>query len=93
MRVLGQLIEGRTAVRADLMFVAHEIRKENTPVGAHLAVGDFSPLMPEDFDFNTPATASTLTGKLAMLRPYHGLTVPTNYFKNAMAKLREKFLK
>ena len=49
--------------------------------------------MPEGFDFNTPAIASTLTGKLAMVRPYHGLTVPTNYFKNAMAKLREKFLK
>jgi len=89
---VGQLIEGRTTIRVDLVFVAHEIRKENTLMGANLAVGDFSPLMQAGFDFNTPAIASTLAGKVAMLRPYHGLTVPTKYFKRAMAKLRENFL-
>jgi hypothetical protein len=93
MRILGQLIEGRTAIRVDLVFVAHEIGEENAPVGANLAVGDFSPLMQAGFDFNTPAIASTLAGKVAMLRPYHGLTVPTKYFKRALAELREKFLK
>lgn len=50
------------------------------------------PLMLEGFDFNTPAIASKLTGKLAMLKQYHGLTIPTKYFKEAMTKLREKFL-
>jgi hypothetical protein len=93
LRIVGQLIEDRTTIRVDLMFVAHEIREQNAPVGAHLAVEDFSPLMQAGFDFNTPAIASTLAGKVAMLRPYHGLTVPTKYFKRAMAKLREKFLK
>jgi hypothetical protein len=66
MRILGQLIEGRTAIRVDLVFVAHEIGEENAPVSAHLAVGDFVPLMLEGFDSNTPAIASKLTGKLAM---------------------------
>ena len=89
---MGQLIEGRTTIRVDLVFVAHEIRIENTLVGANLAVGAFVPLMQAGFDFNTPAIASTLAGKVAMLRPYHGLTVPTKYFKRAMAKLRENFL-
>ena len=49
--------------------------------------------MQAGFNFNTPAIASTLAGKVAMLKQYHGLTVPTKYFKRAMAKLREKFLK
>jgi hypothetical protein len=30
---------------------------------------------------------------LAMLKQYHGLTVPTKYFKEAMTTLRENFLK
>jgi hypothetical protein len=89
---MGQLIEDTMAVRLGLMFIAHEIREQNAPVGAHLAVEDFSPLMPEDFDFNTPATASTLTSNLAILKQYHGPTLPAKYFKEAMTKLREKFL-
>ncbi len=49
--------------------------------------------MPEGFIFNTPTTASTLTGNLAILKQYHGPTLPAEYFKEAMTKLREKFLK
>ena len=41
LHVLGHLIEGRTAVCVDLMFMAHEISKENAPMGAHLTVWDF----------------------------------------------------
>jgi hypothetical protein len=92
LRIVGQLIEDNTTIRIDLMFVAHEIREQNAPVGAHLAVGAFVPLMPEGFDFNTPAIASKLTGNLSILKQYHGPTLPAKYFKEAMTKLREKFL-
>lgn len=50
------------------------------------------PLMLEGFDFGTPAIASKLTGKLAMLKRYNGMTVPAEYFDAAMTKLRDKFL-
>ncbi len=50
------------------------------------------PLMLEGFDFSAPAIASKLTGKLALLKAYNGLTVPAEYFDEAMTKLRDKFL-
>jgi tetratricopeptide (TPR) repeat protein len=50
------------------------------------------PLMLEGFDFGAPAITSKLTGKLAALKRYNGMTVPAEYFEAAMAKLREKFL-
>lgn len=50
------------------------------------------PLMLEAFDFSTPAIASKLTGKLAALKRYNGMTVSMEYFEAAMTKLREKFL-
>lgn len=50
------------------------------------------PLILEGFDFGAPAIASKLTGKLAMLNRYNGLTVPVEYFDAAMIKLRDKFL-
>lgn len=50
------------------------------------------PLMLEGFDFNAPAIASRLTGKLAMLKGYNGLPVPVPYFAEAMGRLREKYL-
>jgi hypothetical protein len=49
-------------------------------------------LMLEGFDFGTPAIASQLTGALAALKDYNGLSVPVEYFDAAMEKLREKFL-
>ncbi len=51
------------------------------------------PLMMEGFDFDAPEIKRKLTGKLAKLKRYHGLTVPTKFFKEAMTRLREKFLK
>ena len=50
------------------------------------------PLMLENFDFGTPAIACRLTGKLAALKAYNGVSVPVEYFEAAMTKLREKFL-
>src|ERR1700676_677651 len=50
------------------------------------------PLFLEGFDFNTPAIAANLTGKLAALRHYNGMGVPVEYFDAAMAKLCDKFL-
>lgn len=49
-------------------------------------------LMLEGFDFSAPAIASKLTGKLALLKRYNGLTVPAGCFNTAMTKLRDKFL-
>jgi tetratricopeptide (TPR) repeat protein len=50
------------------------------------------PLMMEGFDFGTPKIASQLTGKLAALKHYNGLSIPPEYFMEAMEKLRNKFL-
>ncbi len=50
------------------------------------------PLRLEGFDFGAPSIAPRLTGKLAQLRKYNALSVPTEYFQAAMTKLREKFL-
>jgi tetratricopeptide (TPR) repeat protein len=50
------------------------------------------PLMLEGFDFGTPEIASQLTGKLAALKKYNGLSIPPEYFLEAMARLRDRFL-
>jgi hypothetical protein len=50
------------------------------------------PLMLRGFDFKTPKVASQLTGKLAALKGYQGLSIPEGYFLEAMGKLRSKFL-
>jgi hypothetical protein len=51
------------------------------------------PLMFEGFDFDTPATASQLTGKLAALKEYNGLEVPkARFFASEMERLRNKYL-
>jgi len=50
------------------------------------------PLMLEGFDFASPGIASQLTGKLAALRAYNGLSIPPDYFLEAMARLRDRFL-
>ena len=51
------------------------------------------PLMMEGFDFGSSATVKALTGKLAELKKYNALSIPAEYFDEAMIKLRsERFL-
>ena len=50
------------------------------------------PLMLEGFDFGSPKIASQLTGKLAALKRYNGLSIPPEYFLEAMGRLRDRFL-
>ena len=50
------------------------------------------PLMLEGFDFNSPAIAKQLTGKLALLQRYAALSVPAEFFAEAMERLRTRFL-
>ena len=50
------------------------------------------PLMLEGFDFATPSIGSHLTGTLAFLKSYNGLTVPVEYFDEAMSRLRARHL-
>jgi TIR domain len=50
------------------------------------------PLMLEGFDFGTPKIASQLTGNLAALKYYNGLSIPSEYFLEAMGKLRGRYL-
>jgi tetratricopeptide (TPR) repeat protein len=49
------------------------------------------PLLVNDFDFK--AAKPYLTGRLADLPRYNGLTVPHDYFDAAMERLRNRFLK
>lgn len=46
------------------------------------------PLILEGFNFENPAIANSLTGKMALLRKYNALNVPADYFQEAMARLR-----
>ena len=50
------------------------------------------PLMLEGFDFGTPTIASQLTGTLAALKRYNGLSIPPEYFMEAMERLRGRYL-
>jgi len=50
------------------------------------------PLFLEAFDFATPTIANQLTGKLAPLSHYNGVTISPEYFSEAMQRLRDKFL-
>jgi tetratricopeptide (TPR) repeat protein len=50
------------------------------------------PLMLEGFDFGTPRIASQLTGTLAPLKGYNGLSIPPEYFMEAMGRLRSRYL-
>lgn len=50
------------------------------------------PLTLEGFDFATPKIISQLTGTLAPLKSYNALSVPAEYFAEAMTRLREKYL-
>jgi tetratricopeptide (TPR) repeat protein len=50
------------------------------------------PIMLEGFDFATPSISRHLTGSLAPLTSYNGLSVPIEYFEAAMERLRTRFL-
>jgi tetratricopeptide (TPR) repeat protein len=50
------------------------------------------PLMLEGFDFGTPKIAGQLTGMLAALKHYNGLSIPPEYFMEAMGRLRDRYL-
>jgi tetratricopeptide (TPR) repeat protein len=52
------------------------------------------PLMLEGFDFGTPNIASQLQliGALAALKRYNALSIPPEYFLEAMGRLRDRFL-
>ena len=50
------------------------------------------PVMLDNFDFGAPAVSKQLTGQLASLEGYNGLTMPADYFDAALDKLCEKFL-
>ena len=50
------------------------------------------PLMLEGFDFGTPKIANQLTGTLAALKQYNGLSIPPEYFLEAMERLRDRYL-
>jgi len=50
------------------------------------------PIMLEGFDFATPAIGNRLVGPLAKLKAYNGLTVPVEYFDEAMNRLRNRHL-
>ncbi len=50
------------------------------------------PLMLEGFDFGASNTVKALTGKLALLIGFNGLSVPAEYFFEAMDRLRGKYL-
>jgi tetratricopeptide (TPR) repeat protein len=50
------------------------------------------PLMLEGFHFGSPRIANQLTGTLAALKRYNGLSIPPEFFMEAMEKLRNKFL-
>ncbi|MGA3081478.1 MAG: tetratricopeptide repeat protein [Terracidiphilus sp.] len=50
------------------------------------------PLMLEGFDFGSPKIASQLIDKLAALKRYNGLSIPPEYFLEAMGRLRDRFL-
>jgi hypothetical protein len=50
------------------------------------------PLILEGFDFDTPAIAQQLSGRLRLLKDKKSVLVPGAYFDAAMERLRESFL-
>lgn len=50
------------------------------------------PIMVENFDFSSQGTKNALTGKLALLSTYNGLSVPSAYVFDAMDRLRTRYL-
>ena len=50
------------------------------------------PLFLEGFNFSSPSISSQLTGKLELLKNYNGLNIPSDYFNEAMERLRNRHL-
>jgi tetratricopeptide (TPR) repeat protein len=50
------------------------------------------PLMLEGFDFGSPTIARQLTGRLAAVKHYNALSIPPEYFLEAMVRLRDRHL-
>jgi tetratricopeptide (TPR) repeat protein len=50
------------------------------------------PVFLKGFSYKTPQIANQLTGKLATLKGYNGLSIPSDYFDEAMSRLRKAFL-
>ncbi|MCL4256293.1 MAG: tetratricopeptide repeat protein, partial [Anaerolineae bacterium] len=50
------------------------------------------PLMMDGFDYKSPIIRQALTGKLEILGSFNALTVHTDYFDEAMARLSNRFL-
>jgi tetratricopeptide (TPR) repeat protein len=50
------------------------------------------PLTLDGFDFGRPGIASQLTGTLATLKDYNALSIPPEYFSEAMGRLRDRYL-
>jgi len=50
------------------------------------------PLMMEGFDFGSPTVKNALSGKLASLDHYNGLRLVSDYFFEAMERLRNRYL-
>src|ERR1700719_2928278 len=53
---------------------------------------NIGPLMVEGFGFGTPKIPSQLAGKLAALKHYNGLSIPPEYFLEAIERLRSRYL-
>ena len=50
------------------------------------------PLMLENFDFGTSFNEKHLTGKLIVLKDYNGLRIHSDYFEEAMDRMRQRYL-
>src|SRR5579862_935185 len=50
------------------------------------------PIMLDCVDFDAPGVGTQLTGRLAPLKWFQGLSIPDDYFDEAMARLRTRFL-
>ena len=50
------------------------------------------PLLFEGFNFGSLSIAEKLTGKLAAIRRYNGLDIPSGYFLEAMGRLKNRYL-
>jgi hypothetical protein len=50
------------------------------------------PVMLEGFDFRDVSLSESIHGKVSGLKRYNGLPLPSEYFNEAMVRLRERFL-
>lgn len=50
------------------------------------------PLFLEGFNFDAPSISNQLIGKLTLLKGYNGLNIPSDYFPEAMERLKTRYL-